>query len=128
MKKKILSTIILIMMAASHGETAANQESICFGTTANGRLENGVKLPSKGNNFRAYRLVLCGVGRTYIHSEVHKVIMNAYTSLEQTHSGKTFVYGETGLATGGDSNRTRRIKKGCRWISKSIVNRSNNEA
>ena len=128
MKKKFLSTIFLITMAASHGETAANQESICFGTTANGRLENGFKLPSKGNNFRACSLTLHGVGRTYIHSEVHKVIVNAYTSLEQTHPGKTFVYGETGLAIGGDSNRTRRIKTDCRWISKSIVNRSNNEA
>ena len=28
-------------------------ESVCYGSTANGALENGCKLPSKGPNFAA---------------------------------------------------------------------------
>jgi len=40
-------------------------ESTCFGTTKNGRLENGVQLPSKGVNFISYGTVPEIVGRTH---------------------------------------------------------------
>jgi penicillin-insensitive murein endopeptidase len=39
------------------------QEGVCYGTTANGRLENGVQLPFSGTNYKAYSRVLAGVGR-----------------------------------------------------------------
>ena len=76
-------------------------ESTCFGTTANGRLENGVALPTKGHNFAAYSNLAPTLGRNYVHSRVRGVIVAAYTALEHAAPGKVFVYGETGWAAGG---------------------------
>lgn len=76
-------------------------QSTCYGTTKNGRLENGVKLPRSGPNFVSYSLILSGAGRTYVHSKVRTVVLNAYKVLESSHPDKTYVYGETGLSAGG---------------------------
>jgi penicillin-insensitive murein DD-endopeptidase len=76
-------------------------ESVCYGTTAKGRLENGVQLPFSGKNFTAYSQILAGGGRTYVHSRVCTVVVNAYAALEKSHCAKHFVYGETGWAIGG---------------------------
>lgn len=100
MRQSISLPLIAVMMALGAGASGA-QESVCYGTTAKGRLENGVQLPFSGKNFKAYSRVLAGVGRTYVHSKVQVVVINAYTSLEKSHAEKTFVYGETGWATGG---------------------------
>lgn len=78
-----------------------SKESVCYGTTSRGRLENGVQLPLSGKNFQPYSRVLAGVGRTFVHSRVRAVVVNAYAALEATHPGKRFVYGETGWAIGG---------------------------
>lgn len=93
--------MLLFVPVASRAIAGEAPASTCYGTTSNGRLENGVKLPAKGNNFQAYSLILHGAGRTYVHSEVHKVVTSAYAVLDQTHPDKIFVYGETGWATGG---------------------------
>ncbi len=42
------------------------------------------------------------IGRTYVHSEVHAVVVGAYSELEETKPGTFFVYGETGKKSGGD--------------------------
>ena len=93
------TALFVIVPASAFGDN--QPESICYGTAAKGRLDHGVKLPVKGNNFATYSRVLSGVGRTYVHSKVHEVIVNAYKSLEATHPDKHFVYGETGWKTGG---------------------------
>ncbi len=41
------------------------------------------------------------IGRTYVHSKVRDVIINAYADLQKSNPGKIFVYGETGLEHGG---------------------------
>ena len=40
-------------------------------------------------------------GRTYVHSEVNEIIVEAYNSLEKTMPGKVFKYAETGFEEGG---------------------------
>jgi penicillin-insensitive murein endopeptidase len=60
-----------------------------------------VKLPARGANFQAYRLALAGVGRTYVHSRVHDVVVGAYAALAKSYPDVVFVYGETGFETGG---------------------------
>ncbi|NQY99839.1 MAG: penicillin-insensitive murein endopeptidase [Bdellovibrionales bacterium] len=75
--------------------------STCYGTTANGRLEKGVKLPSKGKNFKAYSWMGQQLGRTYLHSSVHDILIAAYKSLEKKAPSKVFMYAETGFASGG---------------------------
>jgi penicillin-insensitive murein DD-endopeptidase len=95
----LAGVIILVFLVAVQPASAA--KSVCYGTTAKGRLENGVQLPFSGKNFRAYSRILAGMGRTYVHSWVRTVVVNAYAALEKSHPAKRFVYGETGWAVGG---------------------------
>jgi penicillin-insensitive murein endopeptidase len=80
---------------------AVAAESMCFGTVAKGRLENGAALPSSGPNFSSYSTGAERLGRTYVHSRVKDVVLAAYKSLEVAAPGKVFVYGETGWKSGG---------------------------
>lgn len=79
----------------------AAAESVCYGTTANGRLENGVPLPAAGANFVSYGSIPETAGRTYVHSKVRDVIVDAYRRLEREQPGKVFKYAETGFRDGG---------------------------
>ncbi len=91
---------LLLLMFFQSGAIMA-LESTCFGTTKNGRLENGVKLPSSGNNFVSYGTIPILAGRTYVHNKVRDVIIEAYHSLEYEQPGKVFKYAETGYKSGG---------------------------
>ncbi|MDY6978898.1 MAG: penicillin-insensitive murein endopeptidase [Pseudomonadota bacterium] len=77
------------------------EESTCFGTTANGRLSGGVKLPGEGNNFVSYSTTAEIAGRTYVHSSVREIIVEAYQRLESEAPGKVYKYAETGFRQGG---------------------------
>ena len=94
---KIVALFIIIFPLV----TLAN-ESKCYGTTSNGRLENGVKLPDKGKNFVGYSKLARIAGRTYVHSEVKKIILKSYATLEIEHPDKVFKYAETGFKKGGE--------------------------
>ena len=76
-------------------------ESTCYGSTSKGRLVNGVELPSEGNNFVSYSSVARMAGRTYVHSSVKKIIINAYENLEKEQPNKVYKYAETGFKEGG---------------------------
>jgi penicillin-insensitive murein endopeptidase len=90
--------LICILLVVSPGMGMA---STCYGTVAHGRLEQGVQLPKDGANFAAYSMLGVQLGRTYLHDAVRDVVVATYRTLEQAAPGKTFVYGETGLAQGG---------------------------
>ncbi|MCI5212647.1 MAG: replication initiation protein [Candidatus Electrothrix sp. ATG2] len=81
--------------------SASATESTCYGTTSNGRLEGGVKLPSKGRNFVSYSKLAELTGRTYVHSVVKDIILAAYKRLETETPGKVYKYAETGFKEGG---------------------------
>ncbi|WP_233468151.1 penicillin-insensitive murein endopeptidase [Zooshikella ganghwensis] len=81
------------------GSTQVN--STCYGTTANGRLLNGVSLPDEGKNFITYSDTAAALGRTYVHSTVRNVILDAYQALSQSLPKTQFKYGETGFKEGG---------------------------
>ena len=80
---------------------AADIESTCYGTTANGWLENGVALPSSGPNFENYTALGGILGRTYVHSRVREAIINSFRALETSRPETVYVYGETGKKHGG---------------------------
>jgi penicillin-insensitive murein endopeptidase len=80
----------------------ADEPSTCYGTTSDGRLENGWKLPASGSNFAAYSRVARLMGRTYVHSEVAAVVLEAYAEAGRTMPHTVFVYGETGKKEGGE--------------------------
>ena len=80
---------------------AEPEPSVCHGTTSKGSLENGWRLPRSGPNFSAYSSLAITLGRTYVHSTVHAIVVDAYAALEASAPGTVFVYGETGFAEGG---------------------------
>ena len=92
--------LLLIIFMIFPGVSFA-QGSTCFGTTSNGSLENGVKLPASGNNFTNYSRAAILSGRTYVHSEVSDIIIGAYKALELKHPSKVYKYAETGKRNGG---------------------------
>lgn len=94
--KGLLALILLLACAP-----ASAQQSTCYGTTSDGRLENGVKLPGEGPNFTSYSKTAEIAGRTYVHSTVRDILIAAYKSLETEMPGKVFKYAETGFAGGG---------------------------
>ncbi|MDF3036597.1 MAG: peptidase, partial [Paucimonas sp.] len=88
-------SVILFPLLSTAGE------STCYGNTSKGRLENGVKLPDSGRNFRSYSSVGAVLGRTYLHSSAHKVVVDTYAAIEKSMPDSVYVYGETGWKDGG---------------------------
>lgn len=77
-------------------------ESVCYGTVADGRLEQAIKLPHSGNNFVSYSMIGDFLGRTYVHSAVRDIILNAYHKLEAERPDTVYKYAETGFREGGE--------------------------
>ena len=75
--------------------------STCHGSVSRGSIENAVALPVQGDNFQAYTKLGATLGRTYVHSQVRDIAIEAYRASAAALPGKTYVYGETGWATGG---------------------------
>ena len=90
---RFLFLIFTILAVAAYGD----EPSVCYGTTSNGRLDNGWKLPASGTNFSTHWIVGRIAGRSYVHSSVHPVLIDAYAKLEETLPDTVFVYVETSL-------------------------------
>ena len=78
-----------------------SEPSKCYGTTGNGSLAHGVKLPQSGKNYVGYSLAARVAGRTYVHSEVRNIVLAAYKALESVEPDKVYKYAETGFKEGG---------------------------
>lgn len=90
---------LLVLALLSHPAHA--EDSVCYGTTSNGRLSNGVQLPSSGTNYIGYSTIARIAGRTYVHSAVKNIIISAYKDLEKEQPSKVYKYAETGFQDGG---------------------------
>lgn len=95
MRKSLAILLFLVSFAA------LAQESTCFGTTGNGSLSGGVRLPGEGKNFVSYSTTAEIAGRTYVHSRVRKIVIEAYKWLENEAPDKVYKYAETGFRQGG---------------------------
>lgn len=84
-----------------YGHAARATQSVCYGSTANGRLAQGVALPAQGENYVAYSALARWLGRTYVHSQVRDIFVASYQRLQQRHPDKVFKYAETGFEQGG---------------------------
>jgi penicillin-insensitive murein endopeptidase len=93
--------VIVFLVLSLFSVAAPAADSVCYGTTANGRLENGVQLPGSGPNFKSYGWIPELAGRTYVHSKVRNAIVDAYSALEKELPEKVFKYAETGYEQGG---------------------------
>lgn len=86
--------------------------STCYGTPADGRLEDGVSLPLAGENFQAYSPLGWMLGRAHVHENVREVLLDAWLRLEKSAPGTRFVYGETGWPWGGRMRPHRTHRNG----------------
>ncbi len=107
--RQILS--LLCLFAVAH-PALSDEPSTCYGTTSAGRLENGWKLPPSGPNFSSYSDAGSFLGRTYVHSTVHAVVLDAYAALNESRPDTVFVYGETGFRNGGEFSPHRTHRNG----------------
>ena len=92
---------VLFLALGGCGGPAGSVESVCYGTPENGSLDNGISLPLSGTNFSSYSYLGWQMGRTHVHSKVHAVLLEAFSSLEASAPEKVFVSGEMGWASGG---------------------------
>ncbi len=95
-----MKPLLLFLLLIPH--KVFSEPSICFGTTSNGYLKNGVQLPTNGTNFEGYSSIARIAGRTYVHSVVKTIIVNSYKTLESEQPDKIFKYAETGFQEGGE--------------------------
>lgn len=98
MRRTLVASALLCFAGASLAQTPSR----CLGTTADGKLENGWKLPHAGVNFEAYSTTGWLLGRTYVHSQVFEVVLAAYARLSREFPDRLYVYGETGKRRGGE--------------------------
>lgn len=94
---KYLSVIIILMSLAPDVRAA----SVCYGTPSKGSLAGGVKLPSRGDNFKSYSVLGDALGRTYVHGKVRDAVVLAYAKLNSAMPLARLMHGETGLINGG---------------------------
>lgn len=82
------------------------------GTTNDGWLEHGKRLPTKGQNFRAYYRLGTALGRNTVHGQVRETVAMAYAGAHATLPDVKFVYGETGWPSGGPFSPHRTHENG----------------
>ena len=103
----ILPSIFLIFNAVvyfgndllRHFENDKPSQSI--GTTKDGKLVNGKRLPTKGKNFVTCSRLSCLLGRNSVNNLVQEAILESYDSVFKLVPQITFVYGETSWPHGG---------------------------
>jgi penicillin-insensitive murein endopeptidase len=94
-----LPSVAVAIALASPAALAAS--SVCYGTPERGALRDGCRLPFGGANFTVYSRLGASVGRIYVHCTVSEILLSAYADMAARHPDVRFVYGETGLASGG---------------------------
>ncbi len=93
-----MKSLVLLLLLLP---TVFAAESVCYGTVSNGRIKDAIELPSSGDNFESYGTTAELLGRNFVHSKVHDVLLTAFAALEKSHPEWQFKYGETGAREGG---------------------------
>ena len=83
-------------------DNAAQGPSTCRGTSANGALEGGQRLPYSGENYRVHSGLAFVLGRTFVHSAVRRAVIDSYATISRQTPELRFVYAETGWPWGGN--------------------------
>lgn len=98
--------MVLLVLAIDFGNDLLiklenDQPSRSVGTTKDGSLINGKRLPSQGSNFVAYSYTGALLGRNCVNNRVRDIVLDAYNALSVELPDKSFMYGETGWCSGG---------------------------
>lgn len=91
--------LLLMLLLGSNPE--APDQALSLGGGGCGRLQGGVSLPCRGENFRAHTSKACSLGRNYLHPLVQQTVLGAFASLKPSGSTRVWQYGETGKSEGG---------------------------
>ena len=87
-----LAPLLLVLSTASAHSSAA---STCYGTTANGALRDGCRLPIGAPNVAAYTTLGVTLGRMWVHCDVAAVVEQSYAALAESHPDRHFTLGES---------------------------------
>jgi penicillin-insensitive murein DD-endopeptidase len=102
----------IIFLSLLFATTSSLAESTCYGTISNGKIDGAVQLPASGANFSAYSDTGVALGRTYVHAQIVEIVVATYRELAQSLPDTKFVYGETGLRSGGSFKPHRTHQNG----------------
>jgi len=97
----------------------SEEASVSLGTTGDGRLVNGKRLPTSGANFRAYGRLPIAFGRNSLHGRVREVVLDAYGRVLKLHPDTEFVYAECSWPSGvacGRMRRTGTVSRSILWF------------
>jgi penicillin-insensitive murein endopeptidase len=101
-----LALLVFALLVLRFGNTVLIRvepglESQSFGTTDDGRLLNGKRLPTRGPNFVTYSYLGSLIGRNCVHSRVRATIIDAFAALHGEMPEVRFVVAESSWPTGG---------------------------
>ena len=82
------------------------------GSVNSGSLLHGKRLPTTGDNYRAYSRLGATLGRNSVHGAVREVVLDAYARMSALGFDHQFVYGETGWPSGGSFRPHRTHQNG----------------
>jgi penicillin-insensitive murein endopeptidase len=105
--------ILLAILALPFGNDAlrlleSDAPSKSVGSTSDGTLINGKRLPSRGENYRTYSDFGSLIGRTCVHGKVRAAMLQAYAAMTANFPDAEFTFGETAWCWGGGPLRPHR--------------------
>ncbi len=106
-KLKYLALILLLLLLSCrlvnpvmiHFEN--DKPSVSIGESWEGKLINGKRLPSSGENFVGASHLLMALGRNAVHSELRKTVLASFDSLYALNPEWEYRYGECAWVNGG---------------------------
>ncbi len=105
MKKYIIIAILLsIFIVPSFSQIFHKNKGVSqsIGKVSNGKLKNAYIIPFKGDNFKYFSLFDYYIlGRCYVNSSVHKIVIESYAELEKVYPDYTFKIMECSNKKGG---------------------------
>jgi penicillin-insensitive murein DD-endopeptidase len=90
----------------------SNEPSQSIGNVADGKLINGKRLPSSGDNFVTYSRLGSLIGRNGVHHKVRDVILDAFNLIYQKYPEYEYVIGECSWLSGGSMKPHRTHQNG----------------
>ena len=78
-----------------------DEPSVSIGSVSNGSIKNAKRMEYRGENFTTYSFAGYLLGRTFVHSQLKKTILESYKNCQSTCPDIDFVLGEIGKRNGG---------------------------